>query len=143
MTRAPQSPLSSALSLPEDFGPLSNGRTRVLVVDDEYLITDTICAILNRNGFEAAGAYNGQDAMEAALKLMPEVVLSDVLMPRMTGVELGIQLRKKLPGTRVILLSGQSATAEAVQRAEAQGYSFELFSKPIHPDELIARLRAH
>lgn len=120
----------------------ASGRMRILVVDDEYLITDTMCAILNENGFEAVAAYNGLDAIEAARKLRPDVVLSDVLMPRMSGVEFGIKLLKEFPETKIILFSGQAATSEMIHRAEAEGYFFELIPKPIHPDELMARLRS-
>lgn len=118
-----------------------DGRLRVLVVDDEHLITDTICAILNENGFEAIGAYNGPEAVSAAHKVRPDVVLTDVLMPRMSGVELGIELRREFPGIQVYLFSGQAATTSMIHRAEAEGHFFELFPKPIHPDELIARLK--
>ncbi len=112
------------------------------MVDDEYLITDTICAILNQNGFDAAAAYSGEQAMETALKLLPGVVLSDVLMPKMSGVELGIRLHEEFPSVKVILLSGQLATSEMIEKAEAQGHFFDLFPKPIHPEDLIARLKA-
>lgn len=135
-------PPPQMMERPEESSPRS-GRTRmcVLVVDDEHLITDTICAILNDNGFEAFAAYNGPEAVETARKLQPEVVLSDVLMPRMSGVELGIQLRKEFPEIKIILFSGQAATSDMIHRAEAEGHFFELFPKPIHPDELMARLR--
>lgn len=116
-------------------------RVRVLVVDDEHLITDTICAILRQNGFEAIPAYSGAEALEAARDRRPDIVLSDVLMPRMSGVELGIALRAEFPEVKMFLFSGQAATSEMVHRAEADGHRFELFPKPIHPDELIARLR--
>lgn len=132
----------SIVDAPTDIDLPNAGRKRVLVVDDEYLITDTICAILNLNGFEATAAYNGQEAVEAASKLRPDVVLSDVLMPRMTGVELGIRLQKELPDAKVILFSGQSATSDVILKAEAEGHFFELLPKPIHPEELIARLKA-
>src|ERR1700743_3427776 len=93
----------SSVDLPMETDPQSSGRRRrVLVVDDEYLITDTICAILNRNGFEAVAAYNGLEAINAAAKWKPDVVLSYVLMPKMTGVELAIRLGKELPETKVI-----------------------------------------
>lgn len=115
---------------------------RILVVDDERLITDTICAILNENGFNAFGAYSEAEALETAREMRPEIVLSDVLMPRMSGVELGIQLRNLFPEMKVILLSGQAATSGMIQRAEADGHRFVLIPKPIHPDELIARLRS-
>jgi DNA-binding response OmpR family regulator len=121
----------------------SDGHLRVLVVDDEYLITDTICAILNENGFQATGAYSGSDAISAARKLRPDIVLSDVMMPRMSGVELGIQLRSEFPGIKIFLFSGQAATTAMIHRAEADGHYFELFPKPIHPDELIARLKGY
>jgi DNA-binding response OmpR family regulator len=114
---------------------------RVLVVDDEHLITDTICAILNANGFDAVGAYSGVEALQTANELRPEIVLSDVLMPRMSGVDLGIELRSQFPDMKIVLLSGQASTSGMIQRAEADGHHFTLFPKPIHPDDLIARLR--
>ena len=118
-----------------------NRPLRVLIVDDERLIANTICEILNENGFEAVGAYSGSDAILAARKVHPDVVLTDVLMPRMSGVELGIQLRDEFPGIRIYLFSGQAATTAIIHNAEAEGHFFELFPKPIHPDELISKLR--
>jgi DNA-binding response OmpR family regulator len=129
--------------LEESNTELSEGRLRVLVVDDEHLITDTICAILQDNGFDATGAYSGSDAISTARKQRPDIVLSDVLMPRMSGVELGIQLRSEFPDVKIFLFSGQAATTAMIHRAEAEGHYFELFPKPIHPDELIIRLRGY
>ncbi len=117
-------------------------RMRVLVVDDEHLITDTLCAILNESGFEAVGAYSGIEALESAAKYQPHIVLSDVMMPRMSGVELGIELRNLYPEMKVILFSGQTATSGLIQRARADGHRFDLIPKPIHPRDLIARLRS-
>lgn len=118
-----------------------DSRLKVLVVDDEHLITDTICAILCENGFDAVGAYSGPEAIAAARKQRPDIVLSDVLMPRMSGVELGIQLRNEFPDIKIFLFSGQAATTAIIHRAEAEGHHFELFPKPIHPDELMTRLK--
>lgn len=132
-------------ALPENlnFDGRHAGRTRlrILVVDDEPLIAQTVTAILNANGFEAREATSAEAALEVAPAFQPDIVLSDVLMPRMTGVDLGVRLRTELPGARVLLFSGQAATSELMRKAEEQGYHFELFPKPIHPDELIARLR--
>lgn len=114
---------------------------RVLVVDDERLIAQTVTAILNAHGFEAVEAFNGEEALRLARSFQPDIVLSDVLMPRMTGVELGIRLRGEYPDTRILLFSGQAATSELMRKADEDGYHFELFPKPIHPEELIARLR--
>jgi CheY-like chemotaxis protein len=119
----------------------SRTRLRVLVVDDERLIAETVAAILNANGFEAVEAFNGEDALDATRKLHPDIVLSDVLMPKMSGVDLGIRVRQEFPDIKVFLFSGQAATIELMHKAKAEGHSFELLPKPIHPEDLIAKLR--
>ena len=119
----------------------SGSRLRVLIVDDERLIADTLTAILNEHDFDAMGVYSGEEAMEAARTMQPDVVLSDVLMPRMSGIDLGIKLRGEFPETSIFLFSGQAATAELLHQAQADGHRFELLPKPIHPEHLMARLR--
>ncbi len=115
---------------------------RILVVDDESIIADTICQILNRNGFIAEAAYSGEQAIAAAKKHCPELVLSDVLMPHIDGVETAIQISQLCPDTRIVLFSGQAATIEILSRAKERGYTFELLAKPIHPTQLIKHLRS-
>jgi CheY-like chemotaxis protein len=115
--------------------------TRVLVVDDEPLIADTIVQILNRSGFIAEAAYGGREAIDTARRTTPELILSDVLMPHIDGVEAAISIQKFLPDTRIVLFSGQAATVEILARARARGHDFELLPKPIHPTQLIERLR--
>jgi|HubBroStandDraft_1064217.scaffolds.fasta_scaffold245191_2 CheY-like chemotaxis protein len=114
---------------------------RILVVDDEKVIADTIVQILNRNGFIAEAAYGGQEAIDKAHRRCPELVLSDVLMPQIDGVEACIAIRKNCPDARIILFSGQSATVEILARARERGHTFELLPKPIHPTQLIKHLR--
>lgn len=114
---------------------------RILVVDDEVLIADTIVQILNRNGFIAEAAYSGEQAIEIAKATCPELVLSDVLMPQVDGVEAAIQISQHCPDTRIVLFSGQAATIEILSRARDRGYTFELLPKPIHPTVLIEHLR--
>lgn len=128
--------------LAEETAAARDGRSkiRILVVDDEVLIAETIAEILNQNGFEAYTATSAEDAIHVAMRTVPDIVLSDVVMPRMSGVELGIEIRKELPGTRVLLISGQSSTSDLLRRGAESGHSFELVPKPIHPEDLIARL---
>lgn len=114
---------------------------RILVVDDEALIANTIVQILNRNGFVAEPAYNGKQAIEIAKLSCPDLVLSDVLMPGVDGVEAAIAIREACPDTRIVLFSGQAATVEILTRARERGHVFELLPKPIHPTELLKRLR--
>jgi len=115
--------------------------TRILVVDDEPLIADTIVQILNRSGFIAQAAYGGREAIAAARRLTPELILSDVLMPHIDGVEAAIAIQKFLPEARIVLFSGQAATVEILARARRRGYHFELLAKPLHPTQLIKHLR--
>ena len=114
---------------------------RILVVDDEALIADTICQILNRNGFIAEAAYSGAEAIEIARRNCPDLLLTDVLMPHVDGVEAAIAIRELCPDTRIVLFSGQAATVEILQRARERGHTFELLPKPIHPTQLIKHLR--
>jgi CheY-like chemotaxis protein len=114
---------------------------RILVVDDEKVIADTIVQILNRDGFIAEAAYGGEEAIERARRHCPDLVLSDVLMPQIDGVEAAIAIRNNCPDTRIILFSGQAATVEILARARERGHTFELLPKPIHPTQLIKHLR--
>jgi CheY-like chemotaxis protein len=130
--------------LPDSLGnesEIQSPAPRILVVDDEKVIADTIVQILNRNGFIAEAAYGGQEAIDHARRHCPEIVLSDVLMPKIDGVEAAIAIREQCPDTRIVLFSGQAATVEILARARERGHTFELLPKPIHPTELIKHLR--
>lgn len=126
---------------PSDEANTKKPAPRILVVDDEKVIADTIVQILNRNGFIAEPAYGGEEAIEKAKAHCPELVLSDVLMPRIDGVEAAIAIRQNCPDTRIVLFSGQAATVEILARAREKGHTFELLPKPIHPTQLIKHLR--
>jgi CheY-like chemotaxis protein len=113
---------------------------RVLIVDDEHLIASTLALILNRSGFDAHAAYNGQEALAIAAELSPDILISDVIMDGMTGVEAAIRIAEMVPHCRILLFSGQAATAALLENAEAHGHHFELLVKPVHPRLLIQRL---
>ena len=116
-------------------------RPKVLVVDDEKLIVDTIVEILSRAGFDVVSAYDGWGAVEAASHFRPDYLLSDVLMPRMNGVELAIAIRKMHPATKILLFSGQAGISDILLSGRQQGLKFELIAKPIHPLKLIQLLK--
>lgn len=116
-------------------------KRRVLVVDDEKRIADTVSEILNGAGFEAVAVYDGWSALDAAKRRCPDYVISDVLMPRMNGAELGIAIRQLCPAAKVLLFSGQAGISEILESAQRRGYTFDLLAKPIHPTRLIERLR--
>jgi CheY-like chemotaxis protein len=131
--------------VPLDAGGIDSdpapGRTKILVVDDQKLIADTIAEILSNAGFDAVAAYDGWEALEVAGRFHPDWLLSDVLMPRMNGVELAITLRQKDPRLTILLFSGQAGISDILLEGQRRGYEFELLAKPIHPLKLIERLK--
>ncbi len=116
-------------------------KLKVLIADDERVIADTLATILNQGGFEARAVYTCVEAVDVAPGFRPDVVISDVIMPELNGIEAAIRIRSILPDVRIFLLSGQTATAELLERENAAGYGFEILTKPLHPRELIDRLR--
>ncbi len=116
-------------------------KRKVLVVDDEHRIADTLTVILNQSGFDASAAYTGTMAVDRARETRPDLVITDVIMPDMNGIEAAIQIRAMLPACKILLFSGQAATADLLERARAQGHEFEILAKPVHPQDLLSKLR--
>jgi DNA-binding NtrC family response regulator len=110
---------------------------RVLIVDDEHMIANTLAQILNASGFEARPVFSGENAVEEAVAFQPEILLTDVIMRGISGIDVAMQVSKGVPGCRVLLFSGQASTADLLEKAKAQGYRFEIIAKPIHPKELL------
>jgi CheY-like chemotaxis protein len=119
----------------------TNTKPKVLVVDDERVIADTLAIILNKAGFDASAVYTGTGAVERARSDRPDLIISDVIMPDMNGIEAAINIRAFLPGCKILLFSGQAATADLLESARAKGHDFEILAKPVHPQDLLAKLR--
>lgn len=113
---------------------------RVFVVDDEHVIASTLAAILNMNGFSAEFFTRPLEALTAAQSDMPDLLISDVAMPGLSGVDLAIQMRELHPECKILLFSGQAATVDLLKDARNQGHDFHLLLKPVHPTELLAEL---
>ena len=116
-------------------------KPRVLVVDDERVIADTLATILNQAGYDASAVYSGIVAVERAKSVKPSLVISDVVMPDMNGIEAAIKIRAALPSCKILLFSGQASTADLLEEARQQGHEFEILAKPIHPQDLLAKLK--
>lgn len=107
------------------------------MVDDEPVIADTLVDILNGEGYNAISTSNGSSAIEWATKFSPDVVVSDVIMPGLSGIDTAKAILKQVPNCRIILFSGQAASVDLVAEASKDGYSFEVLAKPIDPDVLL------
>ena len=112
-----------------------------LVVDDESAILDTLRILLKNEGFTPYTAHGGRAGLEQIEAVSPDIVLTDVRMPNVTGVEVLSAARRHDPDTPVILMTAQASLQSAVQ-AVNEG-AFYYIQKPFRNDELIAILRRH
>ncbi|MGB7547075.1 MAG: response regulator [Terracidiphilus sp.] len=117
-------------------------KPKVLVVDDEQVIADTLAMILNQSGFQARAVYSGEKALESAATFAPDMLITDVIMADLNGIDAAIQIRALLPHIKILLFSGQAATADLLENARSQGYEFEILAKPVHPQDLLSKMRA-
>lgn len=114
--------------------------TVVLVVDDEPIIAETLAAILRHSGLAAITALNGADVLEISKVIPPEMLITDLAMPGLSGFDLALQVTEAIPDCEVILFSGQTSTGELLQAIQDAGRNFMTLVKPVHPKDLLARV---
>lgn len=119
----------------EGFGQIR----RVLVVDDEWPISETSAMILRQNGFVSKRVWSGEQAIEMARVFQPDLLISDVVMHGISGIEAANEIRNFLPTCKVILLSGQATTVDLSRRSPTAG-CYEILSKPVPADVLFQRI---
>jgi CheY-like chemotaxis protein len=112
----------------------------VLIVDDEKVIADTLSIILTHAGFITMTAYDGISALRIANAIAPALLISDVVMPGISGVELAIMLTQSMPDLKVLLFSGQASTVDLLAKARRSGHHFTALTKPIHPTDMLKRI---
>src|SRR5687767_9192626 len=112
---------------------------KVLIVDDERAILDTVEILLRGEGFEASVAQSGREALERFDEVSPDVVLTDIRMPGVTGLDILEAVRLRDPEVPVILMTAQASLQSAV-KAVNQG-AFYYLQKPFSNDDLIALCR--
>lgn len=115
-------------------------RARVLVVDDDRSIAESLAAVLRLHQFDARPAYSGKSAIQMAATFEPEVLITDVVMPGMNGVETASHIRSLFPNCKVLLVTGRSVAADLVLKTHALNDGFELLAKPLDPRDILARL---
>jgi len=116
----------------------SDGAT-VLVVDDDRTLADTLAEILRRHGYKPVALYSGEEAVELAERFRPDVVLSDIRMSHLDGVEAAKRIRALHPDCRVILFTAHTISRE--MRQAILGLGFELLQRPLRPDDVLAALK--
>ena len=117
-------------------------RLNLLVVDDERLIADSLAWILNLSGFNALSVYSGLEAIDHAAVKPIDVLISDVVMDGISGIDASFEICKLLPNCKVLLVSGNIETSDMLKVAHDLGHDFDILAKPFHPSVIIEKLKA-
>ncbi len=113
-------------------------KARVLVVDDDRLVADTLCLIFRANGFDSEARYSAATGFECAQSYAPSMILCDIAMPEESGLQLARRIREALPETRLLMLTAYpSHAAEVHDHAVQLRTPLKLLSKPCRPDDLL------
>jgi DNA-binding NtrC family response regulator len=112
-------------------------KKRVLIVDDEKIITDTLVMIFSNEGYDARGVYSAEQALSLMSEWIPQLAIIDVRLPEMNGIDLAILFKAEYPDCRLSLFSGETATGDLLDNALREGHSFSVLAKPVHPTELL------
>jgi DNA-binding NtrC family response regulator len=106
---------------------------KILIVDDEAAVADSLYLIFSNRGYEARAAYSAEQAIEVLSEWQPHLAMIDVMLPQMNGIELACILNENYPSCRILLISGHPGTSELLNDARLHGSSFEILAKPLHP----------
>ncbi|MEI6134648.1 MAG: response regulator [Desulfomonile sp.] len=110
-------------------------RFKVIVIDDEVDFVDTMVKRLKDKGLESYGAMNGPEGLELVESKDPDVVVLDVKMPKMSGIEVLREIKKKKPLTEVIMLTGHGSVEAGIQGLQLGAYNYVM--KPVPFNELL------
>jgi DNA-binding response OmpR family regulator len=113
-------------------------KLKVLVVEDDPTVRDVLTTLLGFDGFEVAAAPDGSTGLQLAETMQPDVVLLDVVMPGIDGLEVCRSLRKRSPETRVVMLTGRGSPEDELDGVAAGADAY--LRKPFSPLELLEAL---
>ena len=115
---------------------------KVLIIDDEYLVRYTLARILRCNGYDVATAADGERGMAAFRSGAPDLVITDIIMPRREGIETIHAMRKERPEAKIIAISGDPGTGDYDVLAIARKLGADdTIAKPFDAAELLSRVQ--
>ncbi len=112
---------------------------RILIVDDEEMIVKTVKAYLDQEGFKTYTAYDGEEALRAFEEKGPDLIVLDLMLPKMSGIEVTKRIRS-IASVPIIMLTAKASEADRVVGLELGADDYVV--KPFSPRELVARVRA-
>lgn len=111
---------------------------RIVVVDDDRLVADTLALIFVKNGFEARAAYSADQALETARAFHPNLLLCDVTMPGRDGLSLVCDITHEFPSCRIIVLTGFYSNLKSVrEQSNKLARPVGILTKPCQPTDLL------
>jgi CheY-like chemotaxis protein len=106
---------------------------RILVVDDEAAVADSLQLVLSSRSYEVRAVYSAEEAIEVLAEWPPDLAVIDVMLPKMNGIELAETISGNYPACRTLLISGHPGTADLLNDARSHGQTFDILAKPLHP----------
>jgi CheY-like chemotaxis protein len=119
---------------------VNGAKPLLMVLDDDNAVRHTWTIIFRQQGYDVVPVDNGGAAIEAARNRAPDLLLADIRLPDMTGIEAAHRVQELAPACLVLLISGDGESSEALAEARERGAVFEVLPKPISPPELIQRI---
>jgi CheY-like chemotaxis protein len=114
----------------------------ILVVDDSETVAKSLAMVLEHSGYTVVTAYSAEEALELASGVALDLATVDVQLPGMDGVRAAVELCKRLPNCKILLISGNAGTSELLEQARKEGIDFPILPKPIPPEQLLSTIRA-
>lgn len=113
-------------------------KAKILVVDDVDTIARVYARFLEREGYEVRIAFNGEEALDISDRFKPDLVISDIRMPKMSGFELAGALKRKNANQKIILMTGYADEAEVLEQQKTHGFPF--FTKPADLQTTVSKI---
>ena len=117
----------------------THAKPKIMVIDDQPVIADTLAEILSQNGYDAVALYSAEEALKSVKRSQPAIVLSDIRMHRVNGIEAAVHIRNLHPACRIILFSASGVSEW--EQATMNERGFEFLPRPLHPAEVLKQLR--
>ena len=111
----------------------------VLIVDDDHLIADTLTLIFTQAGYSSRAEYSAESALAVVSAWPPQLVITDISLQGMNGIELAKRLKETCPECRILFLSGHDTASNLLEADENIGHRWTILPKPTSPPKLLGK----
>lgn len=118
-------------------------KQRVLIVDDDHLVADTLTLVFRANGFESEARYSAAEGLDRARSFAPSLLLTDFTMPGENGLDLVEAVQRELPACRMMFLTAYESNTRHLERHTRRTQRpIRMLYKPVHPEDLLREAQA-